>query len=171
MSHLPRLLSRRRLWCRMARQASLDRWHSMFLHPQACRLWTQTLRCEMPPKPDALGCAEEVRFVRSSRGVYHVARADLTPACGTLPARADCVSGSSSGGEILQTCSLRLWEVSIGTSRCNRVFVFSVLCRRQRVAACILMAIFPFFQFWVLKGSAEPRGPPFNEIRWTVFRV
>ena len=41
------------------------------------------IECEMPPKPDALGCAEEVRFVRSSRGVYHVARADLTPACGT----------------------------------------------------------------------------------------
>ena len=53
----------------------------MFLHPQP--VVDSDIECEMPPKPDALGCAEEVRFVRSSRGVYHVARADLTPACGT----------------------------------------------------------------------------------------
>ena len=41
------------------------------------------IECDLPPRPDTLGTAEEVRFVRSNRGVYHIARADLTPACGT----------------------------------------------------------------------------------------
>ena len=41
------------------------------------------IECDLPTSPGTLGTAEEVRFVRSNRGVYHIARADLTPACGT----------------------------------------------------------------------------------------
>ena len=83
-----------------------------------------------------------------------------------VPAGADCVFGSSSGGEILQTCSLRLWEAGIGTRMRNQVIVFSVLCRRQR-GSMHFNGNSSFFQFWCLKGSAEPRGPPFNDIGWT----
>eukprot|EP00439_Symbiodinium_sp_Y106_P017678 s9323_g2.t1 len=74
------------------------------------------IECDLPPRPDTLGTAEEVRFVRSNRGVYHIARADLTPACGTY-LREPVMSLA------LQACGMCLWEAGIDDSLGNQVWL------------------------------------------------